>query len=461
MEASREAYVFGAAPEPLSWRTALSLGLWASWTGEVDAAPPEASAAESSIRAAASELADSLGQTVDPRARGEAVLAFMHRRFLRSYSEYQTRLDTLVATGRYNCVSSAALYAILASAVGLEVSAAATSDHAFCVVSIGADRVDVETTNPYGFDPGSKKEFHDSFGRTTGYAYVPPRNYRDRTPLTTKELLSLILQNRISGFESSGRYAAAVGLAADRWALLGAGGGSARDDLVTRVLNYGASLGRAGNESEALSWVSVARGVLGDDARLDTLAGSALNNLVVKALRDGDFRGARDAIDRWSAIAPAAESSSLRGLVADAELTGTIQNGDFLSSLDVLDAVDALDAAAGGASPGLSPKRLHELGVFVYLREAERLARGGDYPGAAALVQSARDRYGQDSRLDSAERVFRANRVAELHNRFATLYNAGSFDAAAAAARAALLEFPEDRRFLQDLSMAEAVMAGR
>ncbi|MDR3174091.1 MAG: hypothetical protein LBU19_07570, partial [Treponema sp.] len=61
----------------------------------------------------------------------------MHREFLRSYSAMQTRLDTLLSNGRYNCVSSAVLYLILARSQGLDVRGVAARDHAFASLRQG------------------------------------------------------------------------------------------------------------------------------------------------------------------------------------------------------------------------------------------------------------------------------------------------------------------------------------
>ena len=93
------------------------------------------------INAAVEELAADLPP--DPRERGEYVLGFLHRRFLKSYSEYQTRMDDIFVSGRYNCVSSAALYMILGRSAGLQVEGVMTKDHAFAVVNTGTETIDV------------------------------------------------------------------------------------------------------------------------------------------------------------------------------------------------------------------------------------------------------------------------------------------------------------------------------
>ena len=163
------------------------------------------------------EVADVSGQA----ELGEKALTFLHKNLLTNYSLLQARVDTAVDTGVYNCVSSAVLYLIFARSVGLSVSGARTPDHAFCVVLVNGQQIDVETTNPYGFNPGSKKEFSDSFGKLTGFSYVPPGNYHDRHGIGEKELLSLILFDRVGEYGQARYYRDALQPAVSAYALMG------------------------------------------------------------------------------------------------------------------------------------------------------------------------------------------------------------------------------------------------
>ncbi len=99
------------------------------------------------------EVADLSDQAV----LAERALTFLHKNLFTSYSVVQTRVDTALETGVYNCVSSAVLYLILARSVGLSVGGVRTSDHAFCSVLVNGQQIDVETTNPFGFNPGRKR----------------------------------------------------------------------------------------------------------------------------------------------------------------------------------------------------------------------------------------------------------------------------------------------------------------
>ncbi len=255
LEADPQAYVFSDDLDTSDWRSLFSLAWWASGATGGEAAADE-------FAPVVMKLTDTVVE-MDERQKAEFVLEYMHKNFLGSYRLKQTRIDTLLETGGYNCVSSAVLYSILATAVGLDVSGVNTSDHAFCSVRIDDKQIDVETTNIYGFEPGTRIDFHDNFGKTTGFSYVPPGNYRDRNRIDILKLFSLIIQNRIADVESAGRYSEAVGLAVDRWVLLGGSRGQEFEDLVTRMLNYGTLLSRAGREADALDWAKLAVQVYG------------------------------------------------------------------------------------------------------------------------------------------------------------------------------------------------------
>ena len=176
----------------------------------------------------------------------------------------------------------------------VDISGVMTVDHAFCSVKLIDRNADVETTSLYGFDPGTKTEFQNAFGETTGFVYVPPRNYRDRTGIDLLTLFSLILSNRMSDDEAARNYSEAVSLAVDRWVLLGRGtSGKAYEDLVDRMINYGVYLSSRGKEEDALNWANLASSTIGNHRKWQDFTDSAANNLVVRLLRRGMTAEAR------------------------------------------------------------------------------------------------------------------------------------------------------------------------
>ncbi|MDR1443938.1 MAG: hypothetical protein LBI94_03560, partial [Treponema sp.] len=323
-----------------SWENLAETALWASAL----AGTPAASRTRTSpsytgiLRGAVEELQTELAG-MDPEARGDYILSYMHRTLLRSYSTYQTRLDTLLSNGTYNCVSSAVLYLILAESQGLTVRGVATRDHAFATVVQGEESWDVETTNPYGFDPGNRREFQDEFGKVTGFAYVPARNYRDRTNLSPLELVSLILHNHIADTERRNRYDLSVSIALNRASLLAERINPAvsafftdpQQDLRDRILNYGASLLNAGKEEEGLRWAVYADSCFAgaggrDDPRWQDYIDLLASNRTVKLCRAGRFAEARSFLADNESLLDPAEHHKLEITITESELT-TLANG--------------------------------------------------------------------------------------------------------------------------------------
>ena len=58
-------------------------------------------------------------QDLTEAERGREILKYLYRNYLKSYSLNQTKLDTALESGSYNCVSSAVLYLAAAKAAGL------------------------------------------------------------------------------------------------------------------------------------------------------------------------------------------------------------------------------------------------------------------------------------------------------------------------------------------------------
>jgi tetratricopeptide (TPR) repeat protein len=268
------------------------------------------------------------------------------------------------------------------------------------------------------------------------------------------ELISLILSNRIAELESRNRFDEAVPLAADRAALL-SGRNRNRDtafftdpqrDLLDRLFNYGSSLIRAGKEEEALRWADVAEGKYPGDKRWREFRYAALNNILVKLLRNRQIGAARETLHlNMSGLDPA-HFDTLDTLILDAELT---QLTTGIKTLDDAEAALEIINHIQPRSP-LPPGRKEDLRTFALLREGELLAAEKGWREAADFIAAVIGQYGSDPKLENGLRVFYSNRVAELHNTFADLYNHGRLEEARAFIKTALEEFPGSRQLMMD-----------
>jgi len=442
-----------------SWTELAEASLWASGA----ASAPYLG----QIRAAAAAIGRAPGLPAEEKAKAEFILEYMHKNLLKSYSFSQSGIDTLLATGMYNCVSSAVMYMILCGSAGLDVSGVVTRDHAFALLHSSGQAIDVETTNPYGFDPGSRREFHDEFGRLTGFAYVPAQNYRDRQAITPIELISLILSNRIAELENRNRFTEAIPLAVDRAALLaGSERGDEKDaaaslfppaDLTERLVNYGVSLLNSDREEECLRWAALAASIYSsernyDEGRWQELIMAAANNRLVKYTASNQLAEARRFLDAQRNALSAVNYAQLDAVLLDNELVGSAER--IRGAADGSAVIDAIEEARLNGRIG--GERASELYTFAVQRTAVLLsaAPGGDWLAAINFIEGAIARFGTNRELEEALRTYRANRAIDFHNRFATEWNRRNYNEARRILDEGLREFPSDRQLLSDREIA-------
>lgn len=88
----------------------------------------------------------------EKRDEGDLLLRFLHDDVMASgYLRDQTDLRATLDAGKFNCVSSTALFNLVAARLGHEVRAAAIPEHVFSLYFDGDEWIKVETTNREGF----------------------------------------------------------------------------------------------------------------------------------------------------------------------------------------------------------------------------------------------------------------------------------------------------------------------
>ena len=94
-----------------------------------------------------------------PRERGEKLMKFLHSSVMhQGYDEAQTSFTAIFDTGQANCVSATAMYYLVGTRLGLDLqpisipSEGVLAGHASLDMIDGDERIQVEPTNPDGFD---------------------------------------------------------------------------------------------------------------------------------------------------------------------------------------------------------------------------------------------------------------------------------------------------------------------
>ena len=423
---------------PLSIKELSSYGLLLSGTDRKNL-PRYLRKIDSSI----SQLKKSLQEEGDGAEQplGDRVLAFMHETVTRVYREEQTGLDVLLDSGVYNCVSSSLLYTILARSVGLSVGTINTPDHVFCTVETDQGPIDVETTNSFGYNPGEKKQFFDKFGRT-GFTYVPPGNYRLRTGTNDRGLLAFVLQNRIAALERTRDYHRAVELAVDRYTILK--DEEAEQALVKEFTNYAALLNEKTEYARAFDFLETVTELYGNKASYHAIANILVNNKMTTLVRQNEFSRAKSFV----------EEKLSDGFIEteDAEqYLYKIEDQRVYTEINRLHFEEAFSVLKHSYSQNKLPQdRFKEYTEYLYLKKAQTSVEEQGWLAGLDVIEEAETVVGKTCKLSEAEGVFKHNYAADVHNRFAKLYNNGNYALAEEVLATGLEQVPGSSILLKD-----------
>jgi len=386
------------------------------------------------------------GKAADDYSTGGDLLFFLHEKVLKRYSEMETRLDVLLDKGIFNCVSSGIIYYALALRSNLDVTGIRTSDHAFCAVVIPGKTVDVETTTKHGFDPGEKKEFTDSFGKT-GFIYTPPANYRDRREISQQEFLALILQNRISELQHKANYYDTLPLAVDRYTLLGTS--EAYDDMMKEFKNHAVELGNRKEYGKAVSFLSEAVSRYGSHPVISDAAGKLFYNQIVFFIEEGRTEKAEDFYRHYSSeplISGRILEDSMR-VINEKKLYYFVMEKNFTDSHK--------EILMYHANNLISIRERQEYLVFIYSREIQRLFSEDEWISALDLAAAAAEETENDSRILKLAGTVEFNLGIVYHNQFVAYYNSGAFEKARTVVEEGLSIVPDNKTLLSDLRLLE------
>ena len=257
---------------------------------------------------------------------------------LQIYSTYQTRIDLALDTHKYNCVSSTLLYLYLMDAAGIECKPVETPQHAFCQVYIptkdGSKPRRVETTNPYGYDPTTKKVDPENFNR---YYKVPVKHYAQQKCVSPQRAVSLIYLNRVAECSRKNQMEQAYKLSLDAFKLQN-GNQIALKELQGSASNYLLWLGQNKQYSKGLEFSRQFKNEFGlsKDCQTNTnfILSKNLNNLMERK----NFQEAKDLLEQNQDLISQTDYNNLMEVVIcnfiSAELA---KHPGYKNSMDLLD----------------------------------------------------------------------------------------------------------------------------
>ncbi len=368
------------------------------------------------------ELSTYLVNATPEKTVGEHILLFLFdHQILKKYYYKATRLDDIMNGGVYNCVSSAVLYAIFARSVGIDVSGVLTPDHAFVTVtSANGKQIDIETTNRYGFSPGTKKEFTDHFSNATGFAYVPPGNYSDRKTITAKELFGLILQNRIA--EAS--YFEAVGLGSD-YALFEPNSSRVEGFRDQAFLNLLAEYNQTKRYEEGMNSFFILKEKY-PDAALEESFEILVSNQIGTLLNANKIEAASLLLEKKEVQTYLSQNRNkeLHQSIALKKIYQAVQD----PKLDPQTGFSLLDR--GKKEGVLSQKEYENFTINLISLEVNRLMKQGVYADAFDFIQGLAPSQKNLPQYRQIQKNVENNLAISYHNQFVVAYNSQAFSQA-------------------------------
>ncbi len=348
----------------------------------------------------AKEFSKNLPSGFSNEEKADAALAFIYEKILSRYQLVQTRVDVAMESGVYNCVSSDVIFIYFAKTLGIPVRAVETPNHAFCTIESDGKNIDVETTNPFGVNPGRKRVSELPNGGKQ-YLSVPAKHYQNRHDVDDRRLLAIIYNNRIASLQKQrGANAATIGLAVDACALQ-ANSASGVQTVAECVCNYAADLSAAGKYDDALALVLRAQEIFGANKNYSVVIESANYNILA----------------------------------------------DKMETLPLEDALQELRLKR----EFISAQNYSKLLGYAYARAAKNFGDRHEWKNAIQIAERGLSDAPNDLNLKRAASIYKQNYAIDFHNRAAALFNAGDIEGAQKTIREGLLEIPDSQVLKNDL----------
>ncbi len=401
------------------------------------------------------KVADSAFQNLPEIQKAEKILSIMYENLLVQYREKQTRLDVMFQNGTYNCVSSSLLYMALAKSAGLSVVGVKTPAHAFCSVFADGERIDVETTNPLGFNPG-RTQILEKNGNSTRYAVIPKKNYSNRRDVSEKTFISLVGANLTSFYVEKNDYKNAVPMGAT--VLLFRNGendfeiSDAKDVFDVPALNFSVILEKNGLYAESVEWILAVSARYGMDSRIQDSLNVALNNAVADFCSRNDFAAARQVSEKCQDFVSAEFMFQAQKMIFLSEIQAELDKfGNDEAALNFILQQYKNDLAAEKSVC----HTLDKWQEFYWVNLINAQTKQKNYQLASQIADEGLKSMPNSQSIKRAKSQAWFNHDAEIHNQMASFANSRQFDKAMEILQNGLEENPSSTTLQNDKKRLE------
>ncbi len=398
--------------------------------------------------------------------RGKAVLTLLYRDVLVEYREDQSKVHVVFETGYYNCVSSALIYMATAKAAGLEVRGQKTPAHAFCTVVITDKasgwkrRIDVETTNPYGFNPGSTRVV-DYGENMKMYYVVPESDYSDRQEVSDKVFTGLIANNLCVDYLDNNDYFSAIPSMGAFYNLIKNEKSTVqqqiRDDFFGLPCTYmhdktaDISSCSALEYAEATFWFASFIERWGKTEMIQSNMDSAFNNLIFLCYQERAYDLAEAAAKELKPYVSAKQFSDSQEIIMELLIATKLDGATPRQKTEIISGM--LDS--GNVTATQKKRLLLEL-ENAWLTILNERINNYDFRGGYEDSLLAEKQVPTSETFKQTTQIFYQNCIVEIHNNFVIKANAGNYKEAKAILEQGLVDFPDDKTLLNDLALLKS-----
>ena len=380
--------------------------------------------------------------------RGEAILTLMYEKVLSRYALKQTKVDTMLLSGSYNCVSSSLLYLALASDFGLDARVQETSRHAFVTLYLSDGRkIDVETTNPYGFNPGTKKAV-PSNSSSTRYATVPRNYYSNRHEISKRRAVTLVAKNLCADFNEEDDYVSSVPLAAAAYTFVFKEKDDARKDFDTVAGNFAVYADKKNDSEAGLDFLDEIFARYGKTEYLLAQYNDVAYNSAAEKCNRGEFEEAKANLEKRSANLSSKTVSEIGKMIFESQ---TIYEAQNLSPDDGIFYVQNARKSSFAQSDPKFRANLEKLEESLWSKKLAPDFNARNFLKAAEICDAGLASLPFSSYLKSTKNACLQNHAAGVHNQIVPLVNAKKYDEVAKILEDALKQNPESRILQNDL----------
>jgi tetratricopeptide (TPR) repeat protein len=371
------------------------------------------------------------------REKAERLLKFLHDGPMKGgYQSNQTDLHTILDDGTFNCVSSAALFNVVAQRLGLVVAAVEVPQHVFSLVIDGNQRIDVETTSPRGVDPKGVK---------TPKGQSPADRYKGkRREVGELGLAAVIAYNHGVGLIEDGRFHESI-LASLRALSLDPVNPGAAQNTLAGFVKWALELNEASKYEEALTLLATGLEVCPKDSAMRNNHKLLWNRYSQSLMADGKVNEALTVLRRAAKAIPSEDFETKQAFLFIAQAHELVESGKWDEALKLFnDGLGKVDQKAVA--------KLKEARIGLFLNRSVAAMEKSEFEAALKVLNEGAKLEPKDSRIK--------NNIKAVFDRWANGYmEKKDWTGAAEVYEKGLAQFPGDSHLKNNLDYCKQEQA--